>query len=49
MESVKSVLKTLHFYKGKSQTLSTLLRLTSDLVADFQDLLNQLVALEKDS
>ncbi len=49
MESVKSVLKTLHFYKGKNQTLSTLLRLTSDLVADFQDLLNQLVALEKDS
>jgi len=49
MESVKSALKTLHFYKGKNQTLSTLLRLTSDLVADFQDLLNQLVALEKDS
>jgi hypothetical protein len=49
MENVKSVLKTLHFYKGKNQTLSILLRLTSDLVADFQDLLNQLVALEKDS
>jgi len=49
MESVKSALKTLHFYKGKNQTLSALLRLTSDLVADFQDLLNQLVALEKDS
>jgi hypothetical protein len=49
MESVKSVLKTLHFYKGKNQTLSTLLRLTSELVTDFQDLLNQLIALEKDT
>jgi len=49
MESVKSLLKTLHFYRGKNQTLSTLLRLTSDLIVDFRDLLNQLVALEKDS
>lgn len=49
MESVKSILKTLHFYKGKNQTLAALLRLTSDLIVDFQDLLNQLVALEKDS
>ncbi len=49
MESFKSMLKTLHFYRGKNQTLSTLLRLTSDLIVDFRDLLNQLVALEKDS
>lgn len=49
MESVKSALKTLHFFKGKNQTLSGLLRVVSDLVVDFQELLSQLVALEKGS
>jgi hypothetical protein len=49
MESIKSVLKTLHFFKGKNQTLAGLLRLVSDLVVDFHELLTQLVALEKGS
>ncbi len=47
VENVKSALKTLHFFKGKSQTLSSVLRATSDVIAEFQDLLNQLLALEK--
>ena len=47
MESIKSALKTLHYFKGKNQTLSGLLRVVSDLVVDFQELLSQLVALEK--
>ena len=49
MESIKSALKTLHFFKGKNQTLSGLLRVVSDLIVDFQELLSQLVALEKGS
>jgi len=49
MESIKSALKTLHFFKGKSQTLAGLLRLVSDLVVEFHELLTQLVALEKGS
>jgi hypothetical protein len=49
MESIKSALRTLHFFKGKNQTLAGLLRVVSDLVADFQELLSQLVALEKGS
>jgi hypothetical protein len=49
MESIKSALKTLHYFKGKNQTLSGLLRVVSDLIVDFQELLSQLVALEKGS
>ncbi len=49
MESIKSVLKTLHFFKGKNQTLAGLLRMVSDLIVDFHELLTQLVALEKGS
>ena len=47
MESIKSALKTLHFFKGKNQPLSNLLHLVSDVIADFQELLAQLVSLEK--
>jgi hypothetical protein len=49
MESIKSALKTLHYFKGKNQTLSALLRMVSDLVVDFQELLSQLITLEKGS
>ncbi|UCF98951.1 MAG: hypothetical protein JSV89_05265 [Spirochaetaceae bacterium] len=49
MESIKSALKTLHFFKGKNQTLANLLHVVSELVTEFQDLLSQLVALEKGS
>ncbi|MBN1837529.1 MAG: hypothetical protein JW820_16860 [Spirochaetales bacterium] len=47
VESVKSVLQTLHFFKGRSVTLSGLLRSTADLIGDFLGLLSQLLALEK--
>jgi hypothetical protein len=46
-ENMKSILRTLHFFKGKNVTLSTLLRGTSDLIGDFLDLLSQLLELEK--
>jgi hypothetical protein len=49
MESVKSALKTLHFHKGKNQTLAGILQLVSDRISEFQDLLTQVVALEKGS
>jgi hypothetical protein len=49
MESIKSALKTLHYFKGRHQTLSSLLRMVSDLIVDFQELLSQLIALEKGS
>jgi hypothetical protein len=49
MESIKSALKTLHFFKGKNQTLSNLLHVVSEVIADFQELLAQLVSLEKSS
>jgi hypothetical protein len=49
MESIKSALKTLHYFKGKNQTLSSLLRVVSDLVVDFRELLSQLIELEKGS
>ncbi len=47
MESVKSLLKTLHIHRGKNQTLVHLLKITSDLIGDFHDLLDQLLVLEK--
>jgi len=49
MESIKSLLKTLHFFKGRNQTLSMLMRTVSDRISDFHELLSQLVALEKGS
>ena len=47
MESVKSILKTLHFHRGKNQTLLNLLRSTSDIIADFSGVMDQLEVLEK--
>ncbi len=47
MENVKSVLKTLHFHRGKNQTLSDLLKATSDIIAEFHSLLDQLLSIEK--
>jgi hypothetical protein len=49
MESVKSALKTLHFYKGKNQTLASILNVVMELISNFQELIIQLVALEKGS
>jgi hypothetical protein len=47
VENVKSLLKTLHFHKGKHQTLASLLRASSDLIGEFLGLLDQLLKLEK--
>ena len=47
MESVKAVLRTLHFYKGRNITLSVLLRGAADLIDEFLGLLTQLLELEK--
>jgi hypothetical protein len=47
MESVKSILKTLHFHRGKNQTLLNLLKSTSDIIADFSSVMDQLEVLEK--
>jgi len=49
MESVKSILKTLHFHRGKNQTLLSLIKSTSDIIADFSGVMDQLEVLEKGS
>ncbi len=49
IENVKSILKTIHYHKGKNQTLAHLLRAASDIIADFQNLLDQLRIIEKAS
>ena len=48
-ESIKSALKTLHFYKGKNHTLASILNVVMELISNFQELIIQLVALEKGS
>jgi hypothetical protein len=47
VESIKAILKTLHFSRGRNQTLAALLRSTAELIGDFLELLRQLSALEK--
>ncbi len=47
VESIKAILKTLHFSRGRNQTLAALLKSTSELISDFLELLRQLSALEK--
>lgn len=49
MESIKSILKTLHFHRGKNQTLMYLLKYASEIIADFHDLMDQLLMTEKGS
>ncbi len=48
-ESVKSLLKTTHFYRGKSDTLQQILKGNVDLVTDFTNLMDQLLVVEKGS
>jgi hypothetical protein len=48
-ENLKSILRTLHFFRGRNVTLSGLLRGTADLVSDFLELLTQVLELEKGS
>jgi hypothetical protein len=47
VESIKAALKTLHFSRGRNQTLAALLKSTAELIGDFLELLRQLSALEK--
>ena len=49
VESVKAILKTLHFSRGRNQTLAALLKSTAELIGNFLELLRQLLALEKGS
>ena len=49
VESVKAILKTLHFSRGRNQTLAALLKSTAELIGDFLELLRQLLGLEKGS
>jgi hypothetical protein len=49
VESIKAILKTLHFSRGRNQTLAALLKSTAELIGDFLELLRQLSALEKGS
>ncbi len=49
VESVKAVLKTLHFHKGRSVTLSSILKGTAEQIGEFLGLLDQLELLEKGS
>jgi len=49
VESIKAILKTLHFSRGRNQTLAALLKSTAELMGDFLELLRQLSALEKGS
>jgi hypothetical protein len=49
VESVKAILKTLHYSRGRNQTLASLLKSTAELIGDFLELLRQLSALEKGS
>lgn len=47
VENVKSLLKTLHYTRGRHQTLASLLRATCELIGEFVELLDQLLKLEK--
>ena len=47
VENVKSVLKTIHFYRGKNDTLQQILKGNVELMNDFSGLLDQLMAVEK--
>jgi hypothetical protein len=49
VESVRAILKTLHFSRGRNQTLAALLKSTAESIGDFLELLRQLSALEKGS
>ena len=49
VESVRAILKTLHFSRGRNQTIAALLKSTSESIGDFLELLRQLSALEKGS
>lgn len=47
MESVKSILKTIHFQRGRNETLLQILKRNSDIIAEYSNLMDQLMMLEK--
>jgi hypothetical protein len=49
VESVRVALRTLHFHKGRSVTLSSILKSTAEQIGEFLGLLAQLELLEKGS
>ncbi len=49
MESLKTVLKTIHFYQRKNDTLEQILESNVELITDFAGLLDQLLEVEKGS
>jgi hypothetical protein len=48
-ESVKSILRTIHFYRGRNESLQQILKSYVDIISDFSNLLDQLLSLEKGS
>jgi hypothetical protein len=48
-ENTRSLLKTLHLYRGRNQTLGQILNVRSEAIATFTRLLDQLLEIEKGS
>ena len=49
MENTRSLLKTIHFYRGRNQTLGQIVNGRSEAIGSFQKLLDQLLEIEKGS
>jgi hypothetical protein len=49
VENIRAALKTLHFYRGRSLTLGSVLKSSVEIIVEFQELMGQLVELEKGS
>jgi len=47
MESVKSILKTIHFQRGRHETLLQILKRNAELIEEYYNFMDQLIALEK--
>jgi hypothetical protein len=47
MESVKSILKTIHFQRGRNETLLQILKRNAELIEEYYNFMDQLIALEK--
>lgn len=47
MESVKSILKTIHFQRGRNETLVQILKRNAELIEEYYNFMDQLIALEK--
>jgi len=47
MESIKSILKTIHFQRGRNETLLQILKRNTELIEEYYNFMDQLIALEK--